>query len=97
MTAMMTGTATLEKKMANIKIILEKLTRESAEKGAHIKFQEEKIAKLTKKLEKQSAQSCLKDSESEDFGKVQSTLRLQTMRSNQRKALRLKILSPLDQ
>jgi len=59
-----------------------KLTRESAENEAHIKLQEEKIAKLIRKFKKRS---------------TQSTLRLLTMRSNQRKTLRLKTSSPLDQ
>ena len=36
----------------------------------HIKLQEKKAAKLTRKLEKRSAQSSSKDSESEDAGKV---------------------------
>jgi len=70
MPAMMTGLITLEEEMANMKVILEKLTRVSAEKKAHIKFQEEKIAKLTRKLEKWSVQSSTKDSESEDLEKV---------------------------
>ena len=55
MLAMMTGSTTLEEEMANMKAILEKLTRESEEKEARINFQEEKIAQLTKKLEKRSA------------------------------------------
>ena len=67
---MMTGSTTLEEEMANMKAILENLTRESAEKEACIKFQEEKIARLTKKLEKQSTQSLAKDSKSEDSEKV---------------------------
>ena len=52
MPAMMTGTTTVEEEMTNMKGILEKLTRESVKKEAGIKFQEEKIAKLTGKLEK---------------------------------------------
>jgi len=55
MLAMMTSSTSLEEDMANIKAILEKLTRESEEKEARIKFQEEKIAKLTKNLEKWSS------------------------------------------
>ena len=49
-----------------MKAILEKLTRENEEKEARIKLQEEKIAKLTQKLEKQLAQSSTRDSKSED-------------------------------
>ena len=52
MPAMMAGTTTLEKEMANMKAMLENLTRESEEKEARIKLQEEKIAQLTKKLKK---------------------------------------------
>jgi len=70
MTAMMTGTTTLEEEMANMKAILEKLTRDNEEKEARIKLQEEKIAKLTRKLEEQPAQSSTKDSESEDSEKM---------------------------
>ena len=40
---------------ANMKAILEKLARESEEKEARMKLREEKTAKLTNKLEKQSA------------------------------------------
>jgi len=70
MPALMIGSTSLEKEMSNMNVILEKLTRESEEKEARGKFQEEKIAKLTKKLEKWSTQSSAKDSESEDSRKV---------------------------
>ena len=53
-----------------MKTTLEKLTRESEEKESCIKLQEEKVAKLPKKLEKRSTQSSTKDSKSEDSGKV---------------------------
>jgi len=43
-------TTTLEEEMANMKAILEKLTRDNEEKDSRIKFQEEKITKLTRKL-----------------------------------------------
>ena len=52
MPVMMTGTTTLEEEMANMKAILDKLTRENEEKEVRVKIQEEKIAKLTQKLEK---------------------------------------------
>ena len=42
MPAMMTCTTTLEEEMANMKAILEKLTRDNEEKKARIKLQEEK-------------------------------------------------------
>jgi len=67
---MMTGTTTLEEEMGNMKAILEKLTRDNEEKEAYIKFQEEKIAKLTRKLEKWPAQSFTNDSESDDSEKI---------------------------
>jgi len=47
----MIGSTGFEDEMANMKAILEKLTKESEEKEARIKLQAEKIAKLTKKLE----------------------------------------------
>jgi len=70
MLAMMIGTTTLEEEMANMKAILEKLTRDNEEKEAHIKLQKEKIAKLTRKLGKRPAQSSTKDSESDDSEKM---------------------------
>jgi len=51
MPAMLTGITTLKEEMANMNAILEKLTRDHEEKEACIKLQEEKIAKLTRKLE----------------------------------------------
>ena len=85
MPAMMTDTTTLEKEMANMKAILEKLTRESVGKEARIKFQEEKIAKLTRKLEIKLANLLQRTHRVWTLEKCQSTLRLLTMRSNQRK------------
>jgi len=67
---MMIGSTSLEEEMANMKVILEKLNRDSEEKKAGIKLQEENIANLTKKLEKWLAQSSTKDSENEDSRKV---------------------------
>jgi len=67
--AMMTGTTTLEEEMTNMKAILEKFTRDSIEKEACNKFQEENITKLTRNLEKWPVQSSSKDSESEDLEK----------------------------
>jgi len=52
MPAMMTSSTTLEEEMTNMKAILEKLTRESKEDEERIKLQEEKIAKLSRKLKK---------------------------------------------
>ena len=79
-----------------MKAILEKLTRGNEEKEARIKLQEEKIAKLTSKLEKRLAQSSTRDSESEDTKKCSSTLKPLTTRSSQRKTLPLNMSTPLD-
>jgi len=46
------STNNLEEEMAARKAMLERLIKESEEKEAHIKLQEEKIARLTKLLEK---------------------------------------------
>jgi len=70
MPSMMTGTTTLEEEMANMKVILEKLTRDNEGKEARIKLQDENIAKLNRILEKRPAQSSIKDSESEDLEKM---------------------------
>ena len=48
-----------------MKAMLEWLIKESEEKEAGIKLQEEQIARLTKRLEKWPAQSLVKSSESE--------------------------------
>ena len=44
--------------------------KENEENGACIKFHEEQIARLTRKLEKQLARSLEKSSESEEEGKT---------------------------
>ena len=56
--------------MAVIKAMLQKLTKESEEKESCIKLQEEKIAKLIRKLKKRPSQFMTKDSESEDEVKM---------------------------
>ena len=60
------GANNLEEEVAAIKGTLERLTKESKDKEAHINLQEEKIAKLTIKMEKWLALSFTKGSESED-------------------------------
>ena len=74
MPVMTIGTNSLEEKMAAMKAMLELLVKESEEKEAHIKLQEEKIARLTRNLEKRPAQSLAKslESEEEDRAFVQS-------------------------
>ena len=53
MPAMMIGAVNFEEEFAsNMKATLERLSKESAEKDARIKHQEEHIAKLLKKLDK---------------------------------------------
>jgi len=52
--------------MSAMKVTLQKLSKGSEGKEACITLQEEKIAKLTKKLEKRPTECITKDSESED-------------------------------
>jgi len=49
---MMIGVVNFEEEFASMKATLERLSKESAEKDARIKRQEEHIAKLLKKLDK---------------------------------------------
>ena len=53
-----------------MKAMLEKLVKENEEKDVHIKLQEEKIVRLSKKLEKRLTRSSTKSSESEDEEKA---------------------------
>ena len=53
MPVMTIGTNNLEGEMVAIKAMLERLIKECEEKNVRIKLQEEKIARLTRKLEKQ--------------------------------------------
>ena len=50
MLVMTIGTNNLEEEMAAMKAMLERLVKDSEEKEAHIKLQEEKIARLTRNL-----------------------------------------------
>jgi len=52
--------------MVAMKATLEKLVKENEEKEAHIRLQEEKIARLTRNLEKWSTRSLSKSSRSEE-------------------------------
>jgi len=47
------GTNNFEEEMAAMKAMLEQFVKESEEKDVHIKSQEKRIARLTRKLEKQ--------------------------------------------
>ena len=51
MPTMMIGAVNLEEEFVGMKAMLERLSKESAEKDTHIKRQEEHIAKLLKKLD----------------------------------------------
>ena len=66
MPVMTIGTNKLEEETAAIKAMLERLLKESEEKKARIKLQKEKIARLTRKLEKRPARSLAKSSKSEE-------------------------------
>jgi len=55
MPVMTIGTNNLEEEMVSMKAMLEQIVKESEEKEAHIKLQEEKIARLTRKLKNQPA------------------------------------------
>jgi len=70
MPIMTIGTNNLEEEMAAMKAMLEQLLKKSEENEACIKLHEENIARLTKKLEKQQAQSLMKSSESMEEEKV---------------------------
>ena len=50
--AMMIGAMNLEEEFTSMKATLERLSKENAEKDARLKHQEERIAKLLKKLDK---------------------------------------------
>jgi len=80
-----------------MKAILEKLTRDNEEKETRIKLQEEKIAKLTSKLEKRPAQSSTKDSESENSEKRSIHTKASDSKKQSKKVLPLNTSSPLDQ
>ena len=69
MPVMMTGAANLEEQLASMKAILDRLSKESAEKDAQIKRQNDQIAELTKKLEKKFSEASNKGSGAEDSDK----------------------------
>ena len=58
---MMTGAINLEEEFDSMKATLERLSKESAKKDAHIERQEEHIAKLQKKLDKGACPSSNKE------------------------------------
>jgi len=66
MLAMMIEAVNFEEKLASMKAKLERLSKESAEKDAHIKRQEQHITKLLKKLEKGPYMSSNKSASSKE-------------------------------
>jgi len=78
------GANNLEEEMATMKAMLESLIKESEEKKVHINLQEEKIVRLTTKLEKRSARSLAKSLESERKRGPPSKVKLSMRRSTQK-------------
>jgi len=66
MPAMMIGAVNFEEEFASMKATLERLSKESAEKDARIKCQEEQIAKLLKRLDKGPRASSNRDASSDE-------------------------------
>jgi len=66
---MVTEAANVEEQLASMKTTLDKLSRESAEKDAQIKRQNEQITELMKRPEKKSSEASKKDSDEEDSDK----------------------------
>jgi len=64
------GTNNLEEEMTAIKAMLKRLVKENEEKEARIKLHKEKIARLTKKLEKRLARAIVKSLESGEEKRV---------------------------
>ena len=69
MPVMVTEAANVEEQLASMRTTLDRLARESAEKDAQIKRQNEQIAELMKRLEKKSSEASNKDSDEEDSDK----------------------------
>jgi len=66
---MMTGATNLEEQLASMMATLDRLSKESAEKDAQIKHQNDQIAELTKRLEKKFSEASNKGSSAEDSDK----------------------------
>jgi len=69
MPVMMTGAANLKEQLASMKATLDRLSKESAEKDAQIKRQNDQIAELTKRLEKKFSKTSNKGSGTKDSDK----------------------------
>ena len=72
MPVMVTGATNFEEQLASMKATLDRLSKESAEKDAQIKRQNDQIAELMKKLEKKSSEASNKGSGAEDSDKESS-------------------------
>ena len=62
-------TINLEEQLASMKVTLERLCKENAEKDSKIKHQNERITNLTKKLEKRPLKACNKGLQSKESDK----------------------------
>ena len=82
---MMIGAVNFEKEFASMKATLERLSKESVEKNARIKRQEEHIAKLLKKLDKGSRASLNRGASSDEDEKGPIEVRHLKMMVGQRK------------
>jgi len=69
MPVMMTGATNLEELLASMMATLDKLSKESAEKDAQIKCQNDQIVELMKRLEKKFSEASNKGSGAEDSNK----------------------------
>ena len=70
---MVTAATDVEEQLASMKASLDRLSKESAEKDAQIKRQNDQIAELMKKLEKKSSEASNKDLGTEDSDKELTT------------------------
>ena len=69
MPVMMIGAVNIEEQLADMKVMLERLAKESLEKDVQIKHQSKKIVSLMKRLEKRSFESSTKGSDGEESNK----------------------------
>jgi len=69
MPVLVTEAANVKEQLTSMKATLDRLPRESSEKDAQIKRQNEQIAELMKRLEKKSSEASNKGSDEEDSNK----------------------------
>jgi len=87
MSVMTIGINNLKEEMATMKAMLERLVKKNEENEARIKVHKEKIARLTRKLEKWPARSLAKSSKSEERIGCPSKVKLLRRRSAPRRAV----------